>query len=263
MIDKTMQEVQKELLAAVQRGHEQVRKGQDRVRKSQEQVRKRREAVAGVVTELTRSVRPSLQALPVVRMPSPADVRAHAREFVSHAMTVQQGLADTARHAAGPYAERVRSAQRDLTERARHTVPYAEQIIAARQDLAERARRAGIPEQVAAAQRTLTDKVMEAAKVATPLVAEGRARLSQVIGGLAESQTAPVADSAGVAAVAEADQPKAGTEKAAGGDQTAAEKPKAKAAKPKSAAAAKAKPAAAKTRGTGATATSKPRTPKK
>ena len=55
MIDsKTVQEVQKELIAAVQRGHEQVRKGQERVRKGQEQVRKSREA--GFVAHLTKPV---------------------------------------------------------------------------------------------------------------------------------------------------------------------------------------------------------------
>jgi hypothetical protein len=262
MIDKTMQDVQKELLAAVQRGHEQVRKGQDRVRKSQEQVRKSREAVTGIVTELTKSVRPSLPALPTVRIPNPADVRAQAREFVSHAMTVQQGLADTARHAAGPYADRVRTAQRDLTQRARQTVPYAQRVIAAQQDLADRARRAGIPEQVAAAQRTLTERVMEAAKVATPFIAEGRARLSQVARGLTDGQTGPAADGTDAAAVAEVGQLKAAAAKTAEDDPAAAVKPKARAAAPKSAAAAKAKKAAPKAGAAGAAST-KARTAKK
>src|SRR5215471_11703475 len=110
MIDsKTVQEVQKELIAAVQRGHEQVRKGQERVRKSQEQVRKSREAVTGAVSELAKSVLPSVPAGRTVHIPTPAEAREHARELATHAITVQRELAGKAWQAAGPYAERVRT----------------------------------------------------------------------------------------------------------------------------------------------------------
>src|SRR5215469_1302275 len=182
MIDsKTVQEVQKELIAAVHRGHEQVRKGQERVRKGQAQVRKSREAVAGVVSDLAKSVLPTASAGRAVHVPTPAEARAQAKAIAGHAITVQRELAGKAWDAAGPYAERVKATQRELTEKARNTVPYAERIIAAQRDLADRARRAGVAEQVAAAQRTLAERVIEAAKVATPLVAEGRARLSNLV----------------------------------------------------------------------------------
>jgi ribonuclease R len=184
MIDSktVVREVQKELLAAVQRGHEQVRKGQDRVRQRQQQVRKSGEAVAGVVSKLAKSVRPGMPTVPTARIPNPAEVRAHAQELASHAFAARHDLADRARHAATPYAERVKTAQRDLTEKARHSVPYAERIIAVQRDLAERARHAGLADQVAAAQRTVAGRVIEAARVATPLVAEGRARLGHMFG---------------------------------------------------------------------------------
>ncbi|MBO0823274.1 MAG: hypothetical protein J2P27_05375 [Actinobacteria bacterium] len=178
MTDKSVvQEVQKELLAVVHRGHEQIRKGQDRMRKSQEQVRKSREAVTGLVNELTKSVR---------------------------------------------------NAQRDFTDKARQNLPHAERILAAQHDLVDRARRAGIPEQVAAAQRTLAGKVAEAAKVAAPFVAEGRARLNQVIGARTEaSQPAvdatPTAgqDAAAVAPTAETAAPKTETATPNAGDTPA------------------------------------------
>src|SRR5215471_566742 len=206
MIDsKTVQEVQKELIAAVQRGHEQVRKGQARVRKGQAQVRKSGEAVVGVVSELAKAVLPAIPTERIVRVPTRAEARAQAREIASHAITVQRELAGKAWHAAGPYAERVKTTQRDLTEKARSTLPYAERIIAAQRDLADRARRAGVAEQVAAAQRTLAERVAEAAKVASPLVAEGRARLSQmvVIVRPEASKAEPAADGAGEPQLAE------------------------------------------------------------
>src|SRR5215469_16556198 len=194
MIDsKTVQEVQKELIAAVQLGHEQVRKGQERVRKGQEQVRKSREAVTGVVSDLAKTVLPAAQAGRAVHVPTPAEARAHARAIASHAITVQRELAGKAWDAAGPYAERVKATRRELTEKARNTVPYAERIIAAQRDLADRARRAGVAEQVAAAQRTLAERVAEAAKVASPLVAEGRARLSQMVVIVRPDATKPTA----------------------------------------------------------------------
>jgi hypothetical protein len=160
-----VQEVQKELLAVVQRGQEQLRKGQDRVRKSQEQARKSRDAVVSVVrtgSELTKAARASRPTLPPVRIPSPAEVRAHAQELAGQAITAQRDLAVKARHAAGPVAERVLTAQREL---------------------ASKARQAGL-DQAAAAQRSLAGRVVEAAKVATPIVAEGRTRLTQLVSAL-------------------------------------------------------------------------------
>src|SRR5215472_6997833 len=258
MIDsKTVQEVQKELIAAVHRGHEQVRKGQERVRKGQAQVRKNREAIAGVVSELAKAGLAAVPAGRTVHVPSPAEARAHARD-----------LADKAWHAASPYAERVRTTQRDLTEKARQTVPYAERLIAAQRDLADRARRAGVAEQVAAAQRTLAERVAEAAKVASPLVAEGRARLSQMVVIVRPEASKPTADAdgAGEAKLAEVRELAVNKEAAA----PAKAEPKARTAMPKTATAKadSAKPSAAKTgsaKGSAARATraSKPRTPKK
>ena len=257
MIDsKTVQEVQKELMAAVQRGQDQVRKGQERVRKGQEQVRKSREAVAGVVGELAKSVLPSVPAGRTVHIPTPAQAREHAREFATHAISVQRELAGKAWHAAGPYAERVRTTQRDLTEKARQAVPYADRIIAVQHDLAERARRAGVAEQVAAAQRTLAERVAEAAKVATPLVAEGRARLVQVVGARHEaSKPEAAANGTGEPELAEVRELVVKD----GAPAKAKAEPKARTTAPKTAAA-KAKASPAKT---STARTSKPRTPKK
>lgn len=157
-----VQEVQKELLAVVQRGQEQVRKGQDRVRKSQAQARKSRDAVVTVVrtgSELAKAARASRPTLPAVHIPSPAEVRAHAQELAGQAVTAQRDLAVKARHAAGPVAERVLTAQREL---------------------AGKARQAGL-DHAAAAQRSLAGRVVEVAKVATPIVAEGRTRLTQLV----------------------------------------------------------------------------------
>ncbi len=279
MIDsKTVKEVQKELIAAVQRGQEQVRRGQERVRKSQAQVRKSREAVTGVVSELAKAGLAAIPAGRTVHVPTPTEAREQAREIASHAITVQRELAGKAWHAAGPYAERVRSTQRELTEKARHTVPYAERLVAAQRDLADRARRAGVAEQVAAAQRTIAERVMEAARVATPLVAEGRARLSQmvVIVRPDASKPAAAADSAGEPELAEVRELAVNKE----ADAPAKAEPKARTAKPKTATAkaGAAKAGAAKTdttktdttktgttkTGTArATGTSKPRAPKK
>jgi hypothetical protein len=173
-----VQEVQKELLAAVQRGQEQVRKGQDRVRRSQEQARKSRDAVVSVVRtggELAKAARASRPTLPPVHIPSPAAVRAHAQELAGQAITAQRDLAVKARHAAGPVAERVLTAQREL---------------------AGKARQAGL-DQAAAAQRSLAGRVVEVAKVATPIVAEGRTRLTQLVSALQSGhQAAAPADAA-------------------------------------------------------------------
>jgi hypothetical protein len=184
-----VQEVQKELLAVVQRGQEQLRKGQDRVRKSQEQARKSRDAVVSVVrtgSELTKAARASRPTLPPVRIPSPAEVRAHAQELAGQAITAQRDLAVKVRHAAGPVAERVLTAQREL---------------------ASKARQAGL-DQAAAAQRSLAGRVVEVAKVATPIVAEGRTRLTQLVSAALQPshQVAGGADAAATTtAVAEPD----------------------------------------------------------
>jgi hypothetical protein len=244
MIDsKTVQEVQKELTAAVQRGHEQVRKGQERVRKGQEQVRKSREAVTEVVSELAKTVQTAIPAGRTVHIPTRAEARAHAREMASHAITVQRDLADRAWHAAGPYAER---------------------FIAAQRDLADRARRAGVAEQVAAAQRTLAERVIEAARVATPFVAEGRARLSHLVSARAEAgKPEPAADGAGDPELAEVRElvvpPEVAAPAKAEPTATTA-RPKTTTGKPK---ATTAKPGPTKASTAGATRTSKPRTPKK
>jgi hypothetical protein len=176
---------------------------------------------------------------------------------------VQRELAGKAWQAAGPYAERVKTRQRDLTEMARHTVPYAERILAAQRDLADRARRAGVAEQVAAAQRTLTERVTEAARVAAPFVAEGRARLSQMVVIVRSDGSKPTAaaDAAGEPELAEVRELVVNKE---GGTPAKAE-PKPRTAKPKTATAKSgaAKTSTAKTSTTRATGTSKPRPPKK
>ncbi len=172
-----VQEVQKELLAAVQRGQEQVRKGQERVRKGQEQARKSREAVVSVVragSELAKAVRPARPALPPVHIPSPAAVRAHAQELADQAITARRDFAVKARHAARPVAERILTAQREL---------------------AGKARQAGL-DQATAAQRSLAERVIEVARVATPLVTEGRTRLTQFVSALQPGHQAGAADAA-------------------------------------------------------------------
>jgi hypothetical protein len=173
-----VQEVQKELLAAVQRGQEQVRKGQERVRKSQEQARKGRDAMVSVVkagSELAKAVRPTRPALPPVHIPSAAAVRAHAQELAGQAISAQRDFAVRARHAAGPVAERVLTAQREL---------------------AGKARQAGL-DQAAAAQRSLAERVVEVAKAATPIVTESRTRLTQFVSALQPGhQAAAAADAA-------------------------------------------------------------------
>jgi hypothetical protein len=237
MIDSksVVQEVQKELLAALQRG-------QDHVRKSQEQVRRGRDAVAGAVragTELTKAARPSVPARPTVHIPGPAQLRAHAQELAGHAQ-------ELAGHAI--------TAQRELAGKAWHvTSPYAERVITAQRGLAERARQAGLAEHAAAAQRTVADKVAGAAKAATPFVAEGRTRLTQLVGGLQggrSTATAPAA-STGKSIDAPSAAPKPTATKATATKAPAAKAP---AAKPIAAKSAPAKSAAKRA----ATATAKP-----
>ncbi len=97
------QEVQDQLLAAMQKGQEQVRKGQEQVR----------EAVTGAIrtgNELAKSVRPSIPALqlPSLRIPAlasvtdPAKLRAGAHEFAEQVMARQRALAGKAFEAATP-----------------------------------------------------------------------------------------------------------------------------------------------------------------
>ncbi len=103
------QEVQDQLLAAMQRG-------QDQMRKSQEQMRKSREAVHDVIrtgNQLAKAVRPSMPTLPkpAVHVPSlstlanPAKLRASAQELSEHVIATQRNLTDKAVQAATPVAE--------------------------------------------------------------------------------------------------------------------------------------------------------------
>jgi DNA-binding protein HU-beta len=224
-----VQEVQDQLLAIVHRGQDQVRKGQDQVRKRQEQVRKGREAVAG-------AVRTGSELAKSVRQSAVAP----ALKTLPSAAEVRAHAQELASHAV--------NAQRSLAGRARHAAtPYAEQVLTA--------------------QRNFAEKVIEAARAATPFVAEGRARLSQVVGALQDTRrpgqptaasAAPTADEAAErlvahaaateesvtsgsepepaadgAAMSKAAKPRARTSKADGasaGAKAAARKPAAKAA---------------------------------
>jgi hypothetical protein len=254
-----VQEVQKELLAVVQRGQEQVRKGQDRVRKSQEQARKSRDAMVSVVRtggELAKAARASRPTLPPVHIPSPAAVRAHAQELAGQAITAQRDLAVKARHAAGPVAERVLTAQREL---------------------ADKARQAGL-DHAAAAQRSLAGRVVEVAKVATPIVAEGRTRLTRLLSALQSGHLADARADAGLNGVAtpatataepEPQQPRAAQVKTPAKPRTrtsTASTAKTSTAKPSTAKTSTAKPSTAKTStakpSTAKTSTAKPSTAK-
>jgi hypothetical protein len=209
------------------------------VRKSQEQARKSRDAVVGVVragSELAKAVRPSATR-PTVHIPGPAAMRAHAQDLAGQAVSAQRDLAAKAFHAASPYAERVLTAQREL---------------------ADRARQAGVAEQVAAAQRTLAGRLSEVAKVATPFVAEGRTRLTQLVSALQPGQQAAGAADEKAHDVASA--------AAATAEQPAAPEPKATASRASTAKARTAKPSTAKTStaktSTAKTSTAKPSTAK-
>jgi hypothetical protein len=106
-------DVQEQLVAAVHRGHKQLRKRQEQIRKSQEQLRKGREAVNVAIrtgNELAKAVRPNiparpgkgLQLPPFSTLPSPAKLRAQAQEFAGQVAATQRNLADKALHVAGP-----------------------------------------------------------------------------------------------------------------------------------------------------------------
>ena len=137
------QEVQDQLLAAVQRGQEQLRKSQD-------QVRQGREAVTGAIrssNQRVKAVRPSMPTLPkpAVHVPSlstlanPAKLRASAQELTDHVIATQRSLTGKAIQAASPVADQVIARQRELTE----------QVIARQRELTD---------QVIARQRRLTGR---------------------------------------------------------------------------------------------------------
>src|SRR5258707_480483 len=105
------QEVQDQLVAAMNKGHERVRKAQEQVRQAQEQVRKGRheqvrkgrEAVTDAIrtgNEFTKAFRPNMSALPGLRVPSlshltdPAKLRASAQELADQVIATQRKMAD-------------------------------------------------------------------------------------------------------------------------------------------------------------------------
>jgi exonuclease VII small subunit len=113
-------EIQEQLVAAMHRGHkqlrksqEQLRKGQEQLRKGQEQLRKGREAMNVAIrsgNELAKSVRPNIPALPgkglqlppLSSLRNPAKLRAHAQDFAGQVAATQRSIADKALHVAGP-----------------------------------------------------------------------------------------------------------------------------------------------------------------
>jgi hypothetical protein len=164
------QELQQQMAAAVQRGHERLRQGQDQVRKSQEQVRKGREAVGVAVRTGNQIARAALPALPDVHVPSvsgltdPDKLRAHARGLAGQARATQRRLAENAQELAG----QALANQRKFAESAQE---LAGQALANQRKLADSA------SQVFAAQRKLAGKAFE---LATPLVTERVTRLAHL-----------------------------------------------------------------------------------
>jgi hypothetical protein len=250
------QEVQDQLVAAMNKGQERVRKAQDQVRQAQEQVRKGgneqvrkgRQAMTGAIrtgNELTKAFRPNIPALPKpgLRVPSlshladPAKLRASAQEFADQMIATQRKVAG--------------------------------EVFATQRNLAG---------QLFATQRSLADKAFQAA---SPFVADSVTRLSKVVATLQDGRKAGHADSgahlAAPPAVPDADAAEAPTERAAAADTKSADAATSKSTASKSTAAAKdakvSKARTAKTSGakSGATATptrsrartSKPATPKK
>jgi hypothetical protein len=168
------QEVQDQLVAAVNKSQERFRKAQDQVREAQEQVRKSREeqlrkgreAVSGAIrtgNELARAFRPNIPALPVpgLRVPSlsdltdPAKLRASAQEL----------------------ADQIVAAQRKVTGDV-----FASQRKAASEVFASQRNAAG---QLFANQRSLADKAIQAAG---PFVTDSVARLSKVVATLQDGR---------------------------------------------------------------------------
>lgn len=153
------QEVQDQVLAAMHKGHEQVRK-------SQEQVRKGRETVTVAIrtgNEIAKAVMPSIPALPVrsMKLPSlselasPDKLRASAHELAGHVRASQRRLAGNAQEVAG-------------------------QVFASQRRLADNAQE--VAGQAFATQRKFTEKALHAAG---PLVVQSVARLTQVADSLA------------------------------------------------------------------------------
>jgi hypothetical protein len=93
-------EVQEQVAAAMQKGHERFRKGQDQVRKGRETVG----VAVRAGNQLARAVMPSLPPLrrPEVRLPSVSDLtnpdrlRSHAHDLAGQARATQRKFADSA-----------------------------------------------------------------------------------------------------------------------------------------------------------------------
>ncbi len=153
----------------VRKAQEQVRKAQEQVRKSQEQVRKSREAVTGAIrtgSEFAKAFRPSIPTLPLagLRTPSLSNLTDHAK--------LRAGAQD--------FADQMIAAQRRM----------ASEMFASQRSLAS---------QLLASQRSLADKAFQAA---SPLVAEGVTRLSKVVATLQDGWKPGQADAADTVAAA-------------------------------------------------------------
>jgi hypothetical protein len=232
------QEVQDQVLAAMHKGHEQVRKSQAQVRKSRETVT----VAIRTGNEIAKAVMPSIPALQargrklpsLSELASPDKLRASAQELAGHVLASQRKLAGNAHEVAG-------------------------QVFATQRKLAGNAQE--VAGQVFATQRKFTEKALHAAG---PLVVESVARLTQVADSLAPGRRnarpvdseplavaatttvkpAETAADAKPAATARADQDAAGAATA----PAAATPAKATTAKPRTAKATTAKPSAAKAR---------------
>ena len=217
------QEVQDQLAAAVQKGHEQFRKGQ-------EQIRKGRESVTVAVRtggQIAQAVKPSLPKLPSVQvkvptlsdLASPDKLRASAHELASQMLSAQRKLTDQAL-----------ASQRKLAGQAQELTDHA-----------------------LTTQRKLGDRALE---VAGPLISDGVSRLAQAAGTFVPGRRAgrghhsQPADHTSIATPAEA-----AAKATATGSEDA---PKPKQPRPAKPSTAKASPA----KSTTVKASPKPRTPK-
>jgi hypothetical protein len=217
------QEVQDQLAAAVQKGHEQFRKGQ-------EQIRKGRESVTVAVRtggQIAQAVKPSLPKLPSVQVKVPS-----LSELASP---------DKLRASAHELASQMLAAQRKLTD----------QALASQRKFAGQAQE--LAEQAVTRQRKLGDRALE---VAGPFITDGVSRLAQAAGTFVPGRRAErgdhgqPADHSAIATPAEAAAKSAAT----GSEDARAPKPTRSA----KASPAKATPAKAST----AKASPKPRTTK-
>jgi len=185
------QELQQQMAAAVQRGHERLRQGQDQVRKS-------REAVGVAVRTGNQIARAALPALPDVHVPSvseltdPDKLRAHARGLAGQARATQRRLAENAQEFAGQalanqrkFAENAQELAGQALANQRRLADSASQMFAAQRKLADSA------SQVFAAQRKLAGKALE---LATPLVTDRVARLAHVAGSRPGTRPTEVAE---------------------------------------------------------------------